>query len=356
MDQSKIDAARAKIAQGQATVNEGVAELLEATAPVVVPPKLEPKPVEPKPPVVEPPKPDASLVVVKSAGELTAMLKAAKGGERIKVTGDLGALTLKGLNFKLPVSIEAAGAKAKSLMLTDVFGLEIAGLDFGFSQVRTSGRLRFSGLKVHDATVTGLHLISCAGVLVEGCDFARLKNGVVHADCTDITVQRNTFRGMTSDGVTGGGTSKLLIEGNDFADFAPSAGAHPDAIQIFMKNTNGPAEDIIIGGNKIRRGAGGIPQGIFITGQNTGKRYKRVRIEGNVIEGAMHNGINVSSADGVEITGNTVQPYTGQNSRIHIEDCAGVTVSGNAYAQLTQGAGNSGVKISDKATLMAVAP
>lgn len=337
MDQSKIDAAREKIALGQATMNEGVAELLAATAPVA-----------------EPPLPDPTVITVKSAGELLAMLKAAKGGERIKVTGDLGALTLKGLNFKLPVEIDAAGAKAKSLMLTDVYGLDIAGLDMGFSQVRTSGRLWFTGLTVHDAAVTGLHLISCAGVLVEGSEFARLKNGVVHADCTDITVQRNVFREMTSDGVTGGGTSKLLVENNDFADFAPSLGAHPDGVQIFMKNTNGPAEDIIIRGNRIHRGKGGIPQGIFITGQNTGKRYKRVRIEGNVIEGAMHNGINVTSADVVEVIDNTVQPYTGQNSRIHIEDCADVVVVGNAYAQLTQGAGNSEVAILDRPSLTAI--
>lgn len=347
---AKIDAARAKITLGQTTLNEGVAELLAATAPAVEPPKE-----EPKPPVSGP------VTTVKTLAALTTALKAAKVGEVIELaTGEYGAYSLKGL-IAPGVTVRAAGAKVTGLVLTACEGIAFEGLS---ADLAAGGVVRLDGCKDIDlirltsrnAKYYGVSILRSQDVRVIEADIADVKDGVQGANSRGVLVERCKIRRFRADGINMCGVSDLKVIGNDIAESLAGPAAHPDGVQLHTASADGPAENIEVIGNTFRRAAGQRFQGVFITDQTDGaKRYRNVVIRDNLIEGGMWNGIMVASASGVELTGNTVQPFTDMDSWIRIANCSGVRMDGNAYAQLLL-EGVSGLDRRDKETLTAIAP
>lgn len=299
-------------------------------------------------------------VQVSNAFTLALALKTAKPGARIVLApGTYPKLSLGNLQFGAPVTLVATGATAAGLTLDNVSGLRIVGLAVELGDADPSGRLsvansrniRLTELKVRGQPLRqGLVIQRSRDIRVDHCSFDGLKNGVVHSASSDVVIEANTFRRMSADGVTGAGSSRLLIKDNDFSDFAPFAGAHPDAIQIFTKGASASAEDITIVGNRINRGRGGIPQGIFLTDQVGNLPYRRVVIRDNEIIGAMHNGIAVMHAEDVEISGNTVQPIEGMNSRISLFKVTRGRTFNNRYWKLVE-EGNQDLAVQDRPSL-----
>lgn len=299
-------------------------------------------------------------VTVRNLLALNVALRTASPGSTIVLApGSYGAFSIGDLSFDTPVTLVAKGAELKGLTLNKVVGLRIVGPSIALDDPGGGGRLAVTdsqNIRISELTARGLprgqglFITRTRNLRVDNSRFEGFRNGIVHSGCYDIAIQGSTFRRLGSDGVTGAGTSRLLIKDNDFADFAPTPGAHPDAIQIFTKGTTASAEDIAIIGNRIRRGSGGIPQGIFITDQVGALPYRRVVIRDNVIEGAMHNGIAVSHAEDVEISGNSVQPYDDMNSRINITKVTRGQSFNNRYWRLVP-TGNEGVVVRDKPSL-----
>lgn len=313
-----------------------------------------------EPPVVIPPRPPEPVKEVTVAlGGLAKAIAGAEPGVRVVVSETTSAsFALRDVAGPATgVTVDLSKVKIGNLQVAGVANVEFLGLDLNIAQVRNSKAIRFTRANVHDSSTSGLGFYSCQGVVVTASTFTNLRNGIAHDHCDDVTVSGNRFTGMTSDGVTGVGVVRLQVLDNDFHDFNPSPGAHPDAVQLFTTNAKRSATDIIVRGNRIRRGAGGITQGVFIT-TNTGFeafRYARVEIADNLIEGGMYNGIMASGVDDLTIARNTVQPYTDQKSWIRIANCSGVRMDGNAYAQLLL-EGVSGLDRRDKETLTAIAP
>jgi hypothetical protein len=284
---------------------------------------------------------------IATAAELIAALKDAKGGETITLApGVYGVVNFSGLSFEPAVTLEAKGAIVTGLMLKSVSGLTVKDLEIALDPAdKLSGctltsctAVRLVAPHVHGKPVSGITLTDCKKSAVIGGDFHDIRNAVVISGGEDIEVSGNKIRRMLSDGVVGsGGPHRVLIADNDMSDFRPQEGAHPDGIQFFTRNAKRSAEDITITGNKITRGAGGIPQGIFVTTQ-TGwvLPYKRVKIIGNEVEGATHYGIGLQNAEDSEISGNTVQPIEGMKSRIHMINLTNAVVSGNSAWMITQ--------------------
>lgn len=364
MDQSKVDAARAKIALGQATMNEGVAELLEATAPVVEPPAPEPKPPVVEPPKEEPkpvdPKPPASgpVTSAKTLAALTTALKAAKAGEVIELAaGEYGAYSLKGLAAP-GVTVRAAGAKVTGLVLTACEGIAFEDLATDLS---SGGRVLFDGCKniglirltSRNAKLYGVSIQRSLGVEVVGADIADVKDCVHVLNSRGVRVEGCKFRRFRSDSVNLCGAADVKIIGNDVADCLAVAPAHPDGIQFQTSAADFASENIEIRGNKMRRGSGAIFQGIFIKDETGRLRYRNVVIADNDIEGGMYNGILVSSTDGFEVTGNRVQPYADMDSRIQINGSTNGRVEGNASAVYQKDAKD--IAIAGNAALAAIA-
>lgn len=307
------------------------------------PPVVEPEPEEPEPPpvVAEPPPrpPEATRVITTTLTGLPAVLIKATTGDRIKVTKTkVDTFNLKNIvGPAVGITVDLTEVQIGNLQVNSVENVEFLGLDLNIAQVRTSKAIRFTRANVHDKDASGLGFYNCQGVVVTSSTFARLNNGIVHDHCDAVVVEGNSFREMTADGVTGTGVVGLRIIDNDFTDCNPSKGAHPDAIQLFAKNAKRASSDIVIAGNRILRGNGGIMQGIFITTQAGFEhlRYRNVTVVDNVVIGGMYQGINIVHADNVIVDGNTVQPISPQKSWIKVESCDNATVSNNEYNILT---------------------
>lgn len=285
------------------------------------------------------------MIEITTLADLTAALKAAKGGEGFRLKpGSYPALRLKAPNVATPVTLDLTGVKVAALNLSDVWGLRIFGLEIAFdpavktaSQVWGGGRLSCAGLRASGSRIaTGLQLIGVKDAAVFGSYFSDLKCGVTHSNCDGLNVASSVFRGMAADGISGGGTSRIRFAGNLFTDFAPAEGSHPDAIQLFTKGTGVSAEDIVIEDNVISRGVGGIMQGVFMTDQVGALPYRRVLIRRNRVIGAMHNGIAVQHGENVTVEGNLVQPIDGQASRLNLYDVRDGWVQDNRYWKLDQ--------------------
>lgn len=299
-------------------------------------------------------------ITVRNALTLTLAMKTASPGSTIILApGEYGQIGLSDLSFETPVTLVAKDVQTTGFVLRNVSGLRVVGLTVVLEDPANSGRLavgdsqniQFSGLTARGLPRgQGLAFTKSRNVRVEKSSFSGFRNGIVHSGCYDMAIEGNSFRQLGSDGITGAGTSRLLIKDNDFTDFLPTPGAHPDAIQLFTRNTTESAEDITIVGNRIRRGSGAVMQGVFITDQVGTLPYRRVVIRDNIIEGSMYNGIAVAHAEDVEVSGNTVQPYEGMNARINLVKVTRAQVFKNRYWKLLQ-SDNEQIVVKDKPSL-----
>lgn len=344
MDQSKIDAARAKIALGQATTNEGVAELLAATAPPVV--------VEPQPPKPIP----TPTTKVSSLTDLQNALKAARPGAVIQLAkGSYGALTIKGLAAR-DVRVIGEGATLAGLRILDSSGMAFeafaADLVAG-GQVQVSGgsKITLAHMSSRNAKLYGFNVIKSMDVDLLDCDAADVKDGFALAMSRRVSVQRSTARRFRADGINACGVSQLLIDRNVFTDARPTATSHNDGIQLQTGPAVESAEDIVISNNIIHRGDGGLMQGIFLKDETDGLRpYRRVSIRDNQIVGCMQRGLSVSHAEDLEVGGNLVQPIEGQNSILALSSIVRGRVWDNRY-WLLEAKGCTDLVVEDKQTL-----
>jgi hypothetical protein len=146
-------------------------------------------------------------------------------------------------------------------------------------------------------------------------------------DSQDVAVADNRFHDIRTDGVRGGGSSNVQIKDNFFTDFYPAKGDHPDAIQLWETALNPNAHDIVISGNVIVRGDGGLMQGVFLRGPDG--TFDRVMVNDNTVVGGMTNGIYVDGAANVEVSHNVVAGYSGAKSWIRLENTSNARVMDN---------------------------
>jgi parallel beta-helix repeat protein len=184
---------------------------------------------------------------------------------------------------------------------------------------------------VHGTTAivggSGIFVRDSSNVTVTGSDFSAIGSGIAHLNDVGLTFTNNNFHNLQTDGIYGGGSSKVLVSGNHFQDFFPQLGAHPDAIQ-FWGGTNGTqGSDVTITDNVIVRGSGDVIQGIFIESTN------HVIISGNAMAGTMYNGISLSTSNDVLVADNFVQGFDDMGSRIITRGTSGNVVVENNTAQ-----------------------
>lgn len=206
--------------------------------------------------------------------------------------------------------------------------------DIVFDHVRVQGSM--DGDPTNDGT--GLLFSKCQNVTVRGSEFQQLYAGVAHAGLTGLTIEDCNFHHLRMDGIRGGGSSEVLIQRNLFTDFYSLAGDHEDAIQFWTANTTTSARDIVVRDNVIDRGDGVATQGIFF-GDEVGLPYQNVRIENNLVLGAIWRGISVSHGNDVVILDNVVAGFPDQRSFIYASYATGLTLSGNTAMSFNLPAG-----------------
>lgn len=265
-------------------------------------------------------------------GTLYAALKNAKGGDVIELEpGSYGLLKIYNFNY---AGDQKVLVKSKDPDNRAVF----AGVNFN-----TCSNLIFADVKIKVDPATGFALMIGASskiiakdcelfgtqvgdgnavmarksnmIGVTGCHIHHLNTGINHLDSNGLEFSGNNIHDLKSDGIRGGGSSDVLIAENDFTDFYPAAGDHPDAIQFWTRNTIASAKNIIIRGNRYLRGKGQQVQGIFIGNENK-IPYQFVSVYDNAIVGGMYHGISIGYADQVEVRDNLVVGYVDMHSWI----------------------------------------
>jgi hypothetical protein len=306
--------------------------------------------------------PAGAATLEANPANLAAQLAKAKGGDTVRLApGAYEALTLQGGSYSPALTIAGPGAVVKRLGLSGVTGVTVTDLEVASACAQIGGHpnvvggskaVRLERLVVHGNTAcwSGLLVRDSDQVVVTGSEFSGTMVGLSRLNTSNMEISRNRFHHLQSDGTNGGCGSNVTIADNHFTDFRPVAGDHPDAIQAWTRGCKTVSTDLTVSGNVYVRGSGDVStvaQGVFVNhDDDADQRYARVKVSRNVVLGGMFNGIGVSGADGVEISGNIVAGYPDMESWIRWNDVTGAKLSGNKaqnyISQYMPGGGNSG--------------
>ncbi|WP_162257180.1 right-handed parallel beta-helix repeat-containing protein [Phenylobacterium sp. Root700] len=253
--------------------------------------------------------------------ELQAALKAARGGETIFLApGMYPAFIISSLSFDKTVTITGAGALLHGVVVAECRGLRFL-------------KLNFQGDPQENAN--GILIRRSREIVVENCEFQNLMHGIGHLASASVSIKGNKFFNIRSDGVRGGGSSRVSILGNHFSSFHPQMradgkGDHPDAIQFWTTNTTVSAEDIVIQGNLIERGAGLTMQGVFLRDESGGDLpYIRPKVLDNVVIGGAWNGVTIGGGVDVEVARNICLAFPDEGCRVRVSRARGGSVRDN---------------------------
>lgn len=290
-----------------------------------------------------------STIIVKDSAGLTAALKAAQGGDVIKLAaGDYTSMTLTGLKYASQVTVTSLDpanmATLHGLVLRDSQNIKFQGLELevnpaGYDnpfQVSGSTNIALDGLKVHGSLNDNaaddrdaILVRNSTNVSITNSEFQELRNAISHLDSDGLNFSNNYFHDLRTDGIRGGGSDNVVIKGNYFTNFQMKDGDHPDAIQFWTTNTTEAAKNIEVSGNIITRGDGDPIQGIFFRDQVGGLPYQNVKITDNLVVGGMYNGISIGAGVGVVISNNTVVGLADQDSWVRVSDITNLTLTNN---------------------------
>jgi len=233
------------------------------------------------------------------------------------------------------------------LRLNNCDGLTFSSLDLSNTrnvdlafQVVASSNITLDHLDIHGTGTMAaalqarlMFIRNSTDVKVLNSEFSMGAHGLSVLNSNFVTVQDNYFHALRSDGVRGGGNSDLTIRGNVFTDFHPAPLDHPDAIQLWTRNTSQPVSNIIIESNVVLRGTGGPIQGVFLRDIGGTLPFTNVLIADNVVAGGRYNGIAVSGVRNGYIADNIVQGFSDQVSWIRTSNATGMVVQGNEASQ-----------------------
>ncbi len=276
------------------------------------------------------------MITVSNATELEAALGAAQPGETIEMLGgNYGALSLKNYTFSDYVTLVSADlqnpAVFESLQVSNASHLRfdsiriehilepgepdwVSGMRIDGSDHIEIVNSEFTGSQDGDYTNDGqgLLVLDSSDIIVSGNSFHDLKTGAGFGRTEDLVVSGNSIFDIRSDGLNFGAVSHVVVENNAISDFHPTAGDHPDMIQLFNNGASNDMTDIVISGNQLSQGDGDPVQGIFIQGVPPGEvgtfpfAATDFSIADNTIELGASQGIWVYDVSELDISGNTI--------------------------------------------------
>lgn len=199
--------------------------------------------------------------------------------------------------------------------------------------------LNFINLDIHgttggdpNANPYALDFNFCTFINISHCTIHDTAAGVTHNQCENVTAFSNFIYNIGSDGIIGGGTSTMTVDTNRIQGIYGEGGGHPDSIQFYTTLIPYGVNDIAVTNNLTWRENGLPSQGVFLGNENS-QVYTNVTLTNNWVVGAYINGVAVTDADNVVITGNHVIPYTDQDSRLLAAASGGP--GGDPNAQMT---------------------
>ena len=257
--------------------------------------------------------------------DLAILMQRAKGGDAFSLLpGHYDTLELKNLNFSRPVVIDGHDkAVFDRINLRRVHNVtfrniiikagiaekpkwEIAFNMWRSSNIRiTSSDISWSddGVWTNDGVAVTARLSD--NIFIQNTHIHDAVIGIVSRDSSNMHVLDNRLQNLRMDGMEVSGTFNLVFENNLCTEFHPVRPVdHPDCIQLWNDTAKRSNENITIRGNRVLRGAGGVSQGIFISGLKEGLLNKNLLIENNIIHQGMGMGIYLQRVDGAVVRNN----------------------------------------------------
>ena len=292
--------------------------------------------------------PLGGATTVSSMTELESALRSARDGDVVEmVAGAYPFARIRGVRVDGTVTVRPAPGAAvvlAGLDLRDVAGLTLSGLTFrgdpapGRYQLLVTGgeRVRLESMAFDGAEeggdrriVSSVMLRDVRDAVVRDSRFTGGWHGLSLLNVDGLLVEGNTFRGLETDGVRGGGVNHAVIARNSFTDFHPRDGDHPDGIQLWSTRQDTPARDIVIRENLVVRGHGAPTQGVFVRDTHLKLPFEGLVVRDNLVVGGLYNGITVAGATAPVIQNNTVLSQPDHDSWIRLSDATQARVTGN---------------------------
>lgn len=308
-----------------------------------------------------------SNITVDSTAALSLALKSAHAGDTILLApGTYSGLAIKNIDTGGLVNIKSLDADNQAVLtnfnITGSSGLKFSELEMSnadqqghFTWIITdSQNIHFDSVDVHGTLDgnpqndrQGIQISKSSDISITNSEFHELYRVIAQSDSSNLTISGNQFHDVARTAIYSQNVQKVVIANNTFTDFYPVEGDHMDAIAFTRKGDTNTTSDVVISGNVITRGDGNVTQGIFFRDSSGVSSFKNIQIVDNLIVGMGHNGIFVTGAENVKISGNDVHSYVGRpnTSWILVMNTDGVVAQDNSAVLISVLAKNGNANI-----------
>lgn len=240
----------------------------------------------------------ALAVLAADPSSLNGVLAAAKPGDTVNlVAGRYGTVAIKSRTFSPPLTVVAGSATLTGVQITNSSGITWTGGTLTGDPANTA------------AANYGITATLSKAITIDSVHISGYRVGIVFNQVTGGAITGNWLSNMSTDGADLAASRNITVARNACSDFAPTATAHPDCIQLWSVAGLAPAADITITANT----SVGSMQGISL--------FNHVA-----------NGVDDGGFDRVTVTGNSV--FTTYGDGISIYECRGCTVRNNGVNSL----------------------
>lgn len=190
--------------------------------------------------------PATAAQLVATSASLKSVFASARAGDTIVLNGEFGTTLLSSRSFTTPLQIDASNARfTGQLVLRSLRGVTISGGTFGDGGAWQDGGTirvdRSNGIRFLSPTLIGngegaargLTLAGTTNFTVSGGSFSGFRIALGGNAMRNGMFVNNRITGSTSDGINIVNSHVVTARGNICSDGVPSAGAHPDCIQLW---------------------------------------------------------------------------------------------------------------------------
>ena len=296
----------------------------------------------------------AATIPVATPAQLTAALKAAKGGDTIALApGNYGALVLNDQVFDKPVTVTSADParqavisqmvlnRAANITLSNLEVTSVTRLYDYLIRVNGGSGITLDKAYIHgplDGVPTDRHGILVAqsnGFTLSSSRIAQIGVGVAVNQSRNIVIRDNDISMIGIDAIEIPGVDGALIAWNKFSKFRTIGAYHPDGIQCWTTGMPAACKNIRIISNQFigdaQPGAAYVyPQGIWFGDEMQRGDYTNIEITGNLLRCVNWQAIAlyVTQAKGTIVRANRIDACPGVTPWIKIND-PGAVVEGN---------------------------
>ncbi|QYE33656.1 right-handed parallel beta-helix repeat-containing protein (plasmid) [Polymorphobacter sp. PAMC 29334] len=287
--------------------------------------------------------PANAAVLYATSANITSIWNSAAAGDTIKLSGTFSkSVALQNRTFASAVTIDATTARfTGTLKLQAVNGVRVVGGTFDATRgpnaygkaiiVYSSSNVSFDKtnvISIPSYAEAGIGFQNVTNGSVTNSTFTNVGVGVGVSGSNHVTLTGNKVIGSTKDGFDIFDDHFVLVANNSCSGSQPSAGAHPDCVQLASTAGHAPASDIKV----INNIATGNTQGFtsFI-GKAIGS--ERVIISGNIVNTTYSQGVACYSCVDSFITDNFIaaEPNAPHWVAVNVLGGTNNVVTGNSW-------------------------